>query len=459
MIYVVSETRPIATGALTYAIFAARSTLFHKTKPATMLEFDLAMRFAAAIGLGLLLGMERQRKSDQEMMFGGVRTFALIALLGAAGAFAQQELDLNWVAPLTFVAVGSLIVVAYAVSAEKGELGITTEISALLSFVLGGFCGWGQIGIASALAIAGLLLLTLKNYLHDLAQRVEAADVEATVKFAVISVIILPLLPNENFGPPPIDVINPYKIWLMVVLIAGLNFFGYVLVKVLGNEHGVGVTGILGGLVSSTAVTLTFSERSREEPQQSQAFALAIILAWTIMFVRVPVLVAVVQWRLGLILAASLSFMAAAGVIAAFVLWRRSRSHKKGKGAVAAGGNPLELSKAIRFGLLFGVITVVAKAAEAYLGTGGLYLAGALAGLTDVDAISLSMANLAASNVDGTIVAARTIVIAVVANTLTKAGMALSIGAPEMRRIVVPTTLAFLIAAAIGIIVAAQLNP
>src|SRR6185503_2024213 len=152
---------------------------------------------------------------------------------------------------------------------------------------------------ASVVTVVCLLLLTLKDFLHRLARRVELADVEATLQFAVISVIILPLLPNQNFGPPPIDVINPYKIWLMVVLIAGLNFVGYVAVKVLGSEHGLGVTGVLGGLVSSTALTLSFSQRSRQEPKQATAFALAIVLAWTIMFLRVIVMVSVVDPHLG----------------------------------------------------------------------------------------------------------------------------------------------------------------
>jgi uncharacterized membrane protein (DUF4010 family) len=421
-----------------------------------MLDLPLAMRFAAAIGLGLLLGLERQRKSEQEMMFGGVRTFALIALLGASGAFAQQKLALDWVAPLTFIAVAALIVVAYAVTARQGEIGITTEVSALLSFVLGGLCGWGQIGIASAVAIASLMLLTLKDYLHRLAQRVEAADVEATLKFAIISVIILPLLPNQTYGPAPIDVINPYKIWLMVVLIAGLNFVGYVLVKVLGNEHGLGLTGILGGLLSSTAVTLGFSQRSRQEPAQSPAFALAIILAWTIMFLRVVVMCSVVNRRLGSILAVALALVTAASLVSAFVLWRRSRSSKTGE--VTAGANPFELGEAIRFGLLFGVVTVAAKAAEAYFGEVGLYLAGAVAGLTDVDAISLSMANLAAGDPGSTLVAARTIVIAVVMNTVVKAGMATSLGTAALRRTILPITGLLLIASAAGILLAGQLQ-
>ena len=203
-----------------------------------MFDLDLAIRLGAALGLGLLLGLERERKRDAELLFGGVRTFALIALLGALGAFMERELDQSWLIVAAFIAVSALVIMSYATTAARGELGITTEISALLAFIVGALCGWDKVAVASVATVVCLLLLTLKDFLHGLARRVELADVEATLQFAVISVIILPLLPNETFGPPPLDVINPYKIWLMVVLIAGLNFLGYVLVKVLGSEHG-----------------------------------------------------------------------------------------------------------------------------------------------------------------------------------------------------------------------------
>jgi uncharacterized membrane protein (DUF4010 family) len=416
-----------------------------------MFDLYLALQFGAALGLGLLLGLERERKRDAELLFGGVRTFALISLLGAVGAFLERELNQGWLVLAAFVAVGALVVVSYITTAARGEMGITTEISALLAFIVGVLCGWDRVGVASATTVVCLLLLTLKDYLHRLAQRVELEDVEATVKFAVISVIILPLLPNDMFGPPPLNVINPYKIWLMVVLIAGLNFFGYVLVKVLGNEHGLLATGILGGLVSSTAVTLSFSQRSRQEPAMSSAFVLAIMAAWTIMFLRVVVIVGVVNPSLAAALGLPLGLMAAAGAVVSLVLWRRARSRETG--VVTAGANPFELGEAIKFGLLFGVVTVVAKAAEVYLGDVGLYLAGALAGLTDVDAISLSMANLATSGGGNLTVAARTIVIAVLSNTLVKTGMAVFVGTPTLRRILLFATLLILMAAVVGTVI------
>jgi uncharacterized membrane protein (DUF4010 family) len=417
-----------------------------------MFDLDLALRFGAALGLGLLLGLERERKRDAELLFGGIRTFALIALLGAVAAFMEREIDQGWLIFAVFVALSALVIVSYATTAARGELGITTEVTALLAFIAGALCGWDKVGVASVTTVVCLLLLTLKDFLHGLARRVELGDVEATLKFAVISVIILPLLPNETFGPPPVDVINPYKIWLMVVLIAGLNFLGYLLVKILGNEHGFLLTGVLGGLVSSTAVTLSFSQRSRQEPAMSSAFVLAIVVAWTIMFLRVVVMVGVVNRALAASLALALGCMAAAGLVVSLVLWRRSRTHEKG--VVSAGANPFELSEAIKFGLLFGLVTIVAKAAQTYLGAAGLYLAGALAGLTDVDAISLSMANLAAANPESLVVAARTIVIAVLANTLVKAGMAGFMGAPALRRTIVLATVLLLFAGAAGSLVA-----
>jgi len=412
-----------------------------------MFDLDLALRFAAALGLGLLLGIERERKRDAELFFGGVRTFALIALLGAVGAFMERELNQGWLIIAAFVALSALVIVSYATTAARGELGITTEISSMLAFIVGALCGWQHVGVASVATVVCLLLLTFKDFLHRLARRVELADIEATLTFAVISVIILPLLPNQNFGPPPLDVINPYKIWLMVVLIAGLNFLGYVLVKVLGNEHGLALTGILGGLVSSTAVTLSFSQRSRREPEMSSAFVLAIVIAWTIMFLRVVIMVGIINRALAASLAVALGCMALAGLLVCLALWRR-RAHETG--VVAAGANPFELGEAIKFGLLFGIVTIVAKAAEVYLGATGLYLAGAVAGATDVDAIALSMANRATTTPESIKIAAYTIVIAVISNTLVKAGMVAFMGAPAMRRTIVLVTLILLVTSAVG---------
>jgi len=231
------------------------------------------------------------------------------------------------------------------------------------------------------------------------------------------------------------------------VLISGLNFASYLLVKGVGVEHGIGLTGLLGGLVSSTAVSLGFAQRSRTQPGQAPALALGILLAWTVMFFRVVLLVAVIAPALARDLALGMGALGTLSLAIVLVLRRRQRSAERA--SVAAGANPFELGQAIRFGLVFGVVTVAAKAAQLYLGEAGLYLAGALAGLTDVDAIALSMAKLAQSDPASQAAAGRTILIAVLANTLLKGGMAVFLGAPALRTMMLPITGALLAAGAV----------
>jgi uncharacterized membrane protein (DUF4010 family) len=395
--------------------------------------FSIALKFAAALALGVLLGLERER-SKTVTTFAGVRTFGLLALAGGVAAFLDVSLGRPWLSIAVFAAAASLVVVSYAVTAQRGELGITTEVSALLAFLLGFLCVSGHVMAAAGLGVASGAVLALKDWLHRLAGRIESTDVEATLKFAIVSIVILPLVPDQNFGPAPLDVINPYKIWLMVVLISGLNFASYLLVKIVGAEHGIGLTGLLGGLVSSTAVTLGFSQRSRQEPAQTSALALGILVAWTVMFVRVVLLVAAVDR--GLVPGIALA-MASFGVPSLAICWLLWRRHRPAESAtVSAGENPFELGEAIRFGLLFGVITFVAKAAQVYLGDAGLYIAGAIAGATDVDAIALSMSQLALADAAAAEAAERTIVIAVASNTIFKAGMVAFLAAPALRRVI-----------------------
>lgn len=413
------------------------------------MDINTAWQFAVALGLGMLIGLERERTRGDQLIFAGVRTFSLVALLGAAAVYAGEQSGLTWIIPVVFIAVATLVLAAYFITASKGDIGMTTEVSVLLAFLIGGLCAWGEVGVAGALAVATMVLLALKGWLHDLAQRIEPSDVEATLKFAIITLIILPLVPNTNYGPEGLEVINPYKTWLMVVLIAGLNFAGYILVKVVGREHGLGITGLLGGLVSSTAVTLGFAQRSRTEPALAPVLALAILLAWTVMFFRVVIEVGVVNLSLAQDLTLGMILMGVVSLGISFFLWRRGRSLERAE--VESGHNPFELGDAIKFGALFAVVIFVASAAQAYFGNAGLYLAGALAGLTDVDAIALSMANLALEDPGNAGPAARTVVIAVISNTMVKCGMAIWLGAPSMRRTMIPITAAL---AASGVVAA-----
>ena len=402
---------------------------------------DLALRFAVAIGLGMLLGLERERTKGEEGG-AGVRTFALIALSGAIAGYVGKNLGLEGLALAMFAAVAALILGMYVVTSLRGDTGVTTEISSLLAVLLGLLCVHGELQLASGVAVTMALLLALKDWLHRLAGRIDTSDVEATLKFGIVTLIILPLVPDINYGPAPLDVVNPYKIWLMVVLISALNFASYLLIKIVGAEHGIGIAGVLGGMVSSTAVTLGFSQRSRQAGEDASALALGIVLAWTVMFFRVLIMTSLISWDLGRRLAPAIGLLCLVSLAASYWLWRRHL--QRGRGEVKSGSNPFELDTAIKFGLLFGVVVLVAKAAQVYLGDAGLYLAAAVAGLTDVDAITLAMANLAQGDPANLQSAARAIVIAVMANTLTKSGMAVGMGSPELRRITLPIALLLL---------------
>lgn len=403
-----------------------------------MMELNTAWQFVVALGLGMLIGLERERTRGEQKTFAGVRTFSFVALLGATSVYAGELSGLPWIVGLVFLGIVAVVVVAYHVTAQGGEIGATTEVSVFITFFIGSMCAWDKVGVAGAVAVAAMVILALKGWLHNLAKRIESSDVEATLKFAIITFIVLPLVPNTNYGPAGLEVINPYRTWLMVVLIAGLNFCGYILVKVVGREHGLGITGLLGGLVSSTAVTLSFSQRSRAEPHLVPVLAPAILLAWTVMFFRVVVEVGVVNLSLAKDLMLGMVLMGAASLGISFLLWRRGRSKEKAE--VESGHNPFSLGDAIKFGGLFAVVIFVAKAAQVYFGNTGLYLAGALAGLTDVDAIALSMANLAQQDPASSGAAARTIVIAVISNTMVKCGMVIWLGASSMRRTMILIT-------------------
>jgi uncharacterized membrane protein (DUF4010 family) len=407
----------------------------------------LALRFAVALGLGVLIGLERERAKGEEGG-AGVRTFALIALAGAIAGFLDRNLGLGGLALAVFVAVVALLVSVYVVTSLKGDTGVTTEISALLAFLLGLLCAYGQLQVAAWAAVAMALMLALKDWLHRLARRIDAADVEATLKFAIVTLIILPLVPDHNYGPAPLDVLNPYKVWLMVVLISGLNFMSYLLIKIVGAEHGIGIAGLLGGLASSTALTLGFSQRSRQPGADASALALGILLAWTVMFFRVVVMTALISGQLGLRLAVAMGTLCAVSLGACFWLWRRRQAQARGE--VKPGTNPFELGEAVKFGLLFGVVVFIAKAAQVYLGEAGLYLAAGIAGLSDVDAITLAIADLARSEAQSVEVAARAILIAALANTLVKSGIAAGLGSPELRRVTLPISGLLFVAGALA---------
>ena len=401
-----------------------------------LLNLEPWWRFAAALLIGALIGLERefvqQRSGEQE--FGGIRTFALMALLGAVAAFLTDQYG-----PLIFLAVYlGLILLLWAsllASAIRGEEeGITSEVAALLVPLLGAMMIWNQPAVAAALGVITALILALKPRLHGAARRMSAEDMRATLEFSIITAVVLPLLPNEGFGP--FGVLNPFQIWLLVVFISGIGFLGYVLMKFIGTEQGVGITGLLGGLVSSTATTLSFAGRSKTNAGLSTLLAQGIILASCVMFPRVLIEVAVVNPGLVKQVVAPLVAMLIAGVIGFYILWRRGRAEKKAEHGGVELSNPLRLKTAITFGLVFAFVLVAVEAANEYFGSAGVYLASILTGITDVDSITLSVSNLSLKGLLDERVAAMAIIMATIMNTITKAVMAMVLGTPRLRRLV-----------------------
>jgi len=408
-----------------------------------MAPIELFYRFGVALVVGSLIGMEREfAKPDGEKMFAGVRTFALLALVGCAGALLVDVTGTALAFLSVLALIGALIVVAYFVSAWRGEMGITTEIAGLFTVILGALCYWDYLELATALAVVMTVLLSLKVELESFADRISRDDIFAALKFAVITIIILPLLSKEPIGPPPFDVIVPYNIWLMVVLISGINFLGYILVKLVGAKQGIGLTGFLGGLVSSTAVTLTFSERSQREINLAKPFALAIIVAWTVMFGRVLVEVAVINLELLSILWIPITAAAIAGLLYGYWLYRKQKFDETGEVSVS---NPFELGSAIKFGLLYAVVLLVSRTAQIYFGDTGIYVSSILSGLVDVDAITLSMAQLSKHGEVALDTAEFAIVLAAMSNTVVKGGIVLVTGTMALRKAILPGFLLILI--------------
>ncbi len=415
-------------------------------------EASLFYRFGVALFIGLLIGLQREYTADEYgidegrlSMFAGLRTFTLMALLGATAAMIADLLDTPWVFVGIILPLGLLIAVGYFVTASRGDAGMTTEVAALVTVLAGALAYWEQVVLAVALAVITTALLSLKLELHGFVERLTREDIFAVLKFALITAIILPVLPNEAFGPPPFDVLNPYTIWLLVVLISGISFLGYVLMKLLDARQGITLTGLLGGLASSTATTLSFAQRSQNHPEFSPSFALAIMLAWVVMFIRALAEVGLVNRALLGVVWLPMAVSAGAGLAYAAYLYffgRREDDQER-----VALSNPFELSTAIKFALIFVVVLIISRAGEYYLGETGVYLSSLIAGLADIDAVALSLAELSAGSGQLELtMAARGVLIAALANTTAKGGIVLITGTPALRRALFPGFVLILVA-------------
>lgn len=405
-------------------------------------RIELLYRFGVALVLGLFIGLQREYafrsrvKEDDLELLAGARTFSIIALLGCAAAMSADVLEGDLPFVVLVGAVALLLAVGHFWQARQRDVGLTTEMAALVALFVGALSYWDHLLLAAALGVTTAVLLSLKVHTHTLARKLDSEDVFATLKFAVITVIILPLLPQEGYGPPPLDVVVPYNVWLMVVLISGISFLGYVLIQVIGPRRGVGLTGILGGLASSTAVTLSVAERSRSTKGLDRAFALAVLLAWAVMLVRIVVEVAIVHPPLVLSVWMPMGGILLASLVYCAYLYRIQGSEEQEEPETFK--NPFRLGPALTFGALYAVILVATNWAQDYFGEAGIYLSSVVGGLAGIDAVTLSMARLQQEGTLAATTATQAIILAAAANTLLKGGIVALTGTRGLRRAVVP---------------------
>jgi uncharacterized membrane protein (DUF4010 family) len=414
---------------------------------------ETLLSLAVTLAAGLLVGAERERahvkvKGD----FGGIRTFPLIALLGAIGALLSEER--GWLLGAFLLGVVAILVLSRTGNGEE-ERGITSEVAAIVTFGLGALaCSpklleqGPRLLLVIGLSAVTMALLAVKAPLHGFIARVSRDDVYATAKFVVLALVLLPLLPNRAYGP--LEVLNPYKIGLFVVLVAAVGFAGYVAARLVGSGRGLLLVGLIGGLVSSTAVTVTLSGRAKGEPKLVPPAAVAILGACSAMFVRVLVVVGIADVALFPRLAGPLGAMALTSAgIAFFMVRGASGKGKSGEGV--SFRNPFELKSALAFGLLYALILFVAKAASVYVGPSGLYASALVSGLADVDAITLSLTELHRAGTSGS-VAVTGIVLAVATNTLVKAVIAALLGGRALGARVLVAMLGVLAAGGVGLL-------
>lgn len=397
-----------------------------------------------ALGLGLLVGLQREwsRKG-----VAGVRTFPLITVFGTMCALLGQSFG-GWVVAFGFVALTVLIVlsnVALMRSDEGLRAGLTTEVAILVMYCVGAYLVVGHKAVAVALTGSVAVLLQLKPEMHEFVRRIGEEDIKAFIQFVLISLVILPVLPNRTYGP--YDVLNPFKIWLMVVLIVGISQAAYVIFKLFGENVGTLLGGILGGLVSSTAATVSYARRSRQSPGESALGSLVILIASTVVFVRVLILIGATTPQLLGAAQGPLGLMFLTLGMFCLVIWLVKR-HKPAQ--LSNLRNPSELKPAILFALILAVVLVLSSAAKQHFGERGLFAVAILSGLVDMDAITLSICNLVLTNRLSVSEAWPPIVAATISNLVFKTAVAGIIGGWVLcRKILVPFAVALAMGAGI----------
>ena len=398
---------------------------------------ELFERLTVALAIGLLIGLERgwQMREDEEgERAAGLRTHALVALLGGVwGAIALRLGAGGGVAlGLAFAVLGGTVVLfRYRETAHEGTFGATTAVAALLAFALGVLAVVGDMKAAGAAGVAVAGLLALKSALHGWVRRLTWLELRSVLMIAAMTSILLPVLPHRTIDP--LEAINPYEIWLLTVMLAVISFAGYVAIKLTGARRGIALTGLAGGLASSTAVTLTLARLADAQPERQRLMAGGALIASATMMARVMVIVAATKPALLGRLVLPLGLAAAVSAVAGLYLVRAGDQAEGGDGEIVLA-NPLDLAAVLKFGALLTAVGVLARLMTRFAGSAGAYALAAISGLADVDAITLSMARLSGASL-GAEVAVTAILLAVAVNTVTKAVLAGTTGGAGLGRI------------------------
>jgi uncharacterized membrane protein (DUF4010 family) len=407
--------------------------LFIQTENLSLTQVDFLIRLVMTTGIGFVIGLEREHHAmeEEKELFGGVRTFILIVLTGFLATLFGELLS-YWITVTTLAGFLLISSFAYWGKQQRGHVGATTLIAGILAFTLGGIVLLGFFEAALPVMVIMVLTLSLKVRLHRLIDALSNEELFAFLIFVSITALLLPFLPDTQLGP--YDAVNPYEIGWVIVLVSGLSFTAYMLVKFLGANRGLILTGIIGGLLSSTAVAWVFSKKSEKSDQLAVGSAIAILAASTLMVPRVLVWVYIFDRSLlsPLLLPFFLIVVAGAGI--AYFFYRRYRPEVK-NGTELPLDNPLRLQDALLFGFFYVGITLLVKFSDDKLGSSGTYLTSIVAALPNIDAITISMAKLGGTSISKQ-VAQNAILLAALSNTVVKLVISLWFGSATMRRYV-----------------------
>ena len=378
---------------------------------------DISLSLLVALSIGLLIGIERgwsERDEKEGDRMAGIRTFSVVGLLGGVWGLLTFEIN-DWVVAAAFLAVTAMIISAHIMDVKRDEdVGATTAFTLMLVFALSAWSVFGYELPALGATVVVTVLLGYKPTLHRWLRNINREEIYAWTKLLVISLVLLPLLPNKGFGPW--NAFNPYWVWWMIVLISGLSFVGYVAIKVAGKNLGTLLTSFAGGLASSTAVTISLAQFAKKS-KTTFIFMTGVLLASSIMFIRVLIEVSVVNYQLLDQLWLPISLMFAGLIIAGLWLWR-FKIYTEESSPIKLK-NPFQLKTAIQFGLLLGAILVLSEGMQEWFGDQGVYALSVISGLMDVDAITLSLSKMSADDLQEE-VAVMGIILASITNTLVK---------------------------------------